>query len=138
VYKHVTGNYAGGHCVSIVGYDDAGAYWIAKNSWGSGWGDQGFFKIAYGQCRIESYQTCGVTGVTLRCWLPDQQILGLWSNEANANAWAYGSIRGWLSLNGAEATTDEAMLVELAASKALGTKVGLYEDSGTVQQIYAW
>ncbi|MFC5819220.1 C1 family peptidase [Nonomuraea harbinensis] len=99
---------------------------------------QDFFKIAYGQCRIETYQTCSVSGVTLRSWLPDQRILGLWSNEADGNVWAYGSARGWFKLDGADATTGEAMLLELAASKALGTPVGLYEDGGTVQQIYAW
>ncbi|GAA4519598.1 MULTISPECIES: C1 family peptidase [Nonomuraea] len=138
VYRHVTGAYAGGHCVSLVGYDDAAGCWIAKNSWGRHWGDQGFFKIAYGQCRVETYQTCSVSGVTLRGWLPDQRILGLWSNEADGNVWAYGSVRGWLKLDGADATTGEAMLLELAASKALGTPVGLYEDGGTVHQIYAW
>lgn len=42
------------HVISLVGYDDAGEYWIGKNSWGSGWGDGGFFKIGYGECNIES------------------------------------------------------------------------------------
>jgi Papain family cysteine protease/Repeat of unknown function (DUF5648) len=54
VYRHVTGGLAGGHCVSIVGYDDAAGCWIAKNSWGAGWGDMGFFRIAYGQCGIDA------------------------------------------------------------------------------------
>ena len=34
VYKHVSGAVAGGHCVSCIGYNDAGKYWICKNSWG--------------------------------------------------------------------------------------------------------
>ena len=33
VYRHVSGDLAGGHCVAIVGYDDAGGYWMCKNSW---------------------------------------------------------------------------------------------------------
>ena len=33
VYRHVTGDLAGGHCVMIAGYDDAGGYWLCKNSW---------------------------------------------------------------------------------------------------------
>lgn len=54
VYHHVTGGVAGGHCVCIVGYSDVQHCWIAKNSWGTGWGDAGFFRIGYGQCGIDA------------------------------------------------------------------------------------
>jgi C1A family cysteine protease len=54
IYHHVTGNLAGGHCICIIGYDDAASCWICKNSWGSSWGESGFFQIAYGECGIES------------------------------------------------------------------------------------
>jgi len=40
------------HVVAIVGYDDAQNCWICKNSWGTGWGEDGWFKIAYGDCKI--------------------------------------------------------------------------------------
>ena len=43
------------HVVDIVGYDDSGGYWIAKNSWGSTWNGNGFFKLGYGECEAESY-----------------------------------------------------------------------------------
>jgi C1A family cysteine protease len=49
VYTHTTGDYAGGHAVLIVGYSDAGQYFIVKNSWGAGWGESGYFKIAYSE-----------------------------------------------------------------------------------------
>jgi C1A family cysteine protease len=52
VYKHVSGSYLGGHAVCIVGYDDGGGYWIIKNSWGTGWGESGFFRMAYGECSV--------------------------------------------------------------------------------------
>ncbi len=45
-----TNDDGGNHAIVLVGYDDAGEYWIAKNSWGSSWGDDGFFKVGYGEC----------------------------------------------------------------------------------------
>jgi len=53
VYRHLTGGHAGYHCVEVVGYSDADSCWIAKNSWGPAWGDNGFFRIAYGECGID-------------------------------------------------------------------------------------
>ncbi|HDR6387797.1 TPA: peptidase C1 [Bacillus cereus] len=60
VYKHLSGSLAGGHCVAIIGYDDDQGCWICKNSWDSLWGDQGFFRIAYGECDIEKRENYGV------------------------------------------------------------------------------
>jgi len=138
VYRHLTGDYAGGHCISLIGYSDADECWIGKNSWGPGWGDGGFLRIGYGECRIESYQTLSAQGVSLRMWNPDQLVAGLWSNDADGNAWVYGAQRGWLKLDGRNVATNAAMLAELAASKAAGRNVGLFEDADSVKQIYAW
>lgn len=52
VYKYTTGSYLGGHAVVIVGYDDGNSCWIIKNSWGTGWGESGYFRMAYGQCSV--------------------------------------------------------------------------------------
>jgi C1A family cysteine protease len=49
VYSYTTGAYAGAHAVLAVGYDDTLQAFIVKNSWGSGWGEAGFFKIAYSE-----------------------------------------------------------------------------------------
>lgn len=43
------------HGVIIAGYSDAGGYWIVKNSWGSSWNGDGYFKIGYGECAVEQY-----------------------------------------------------------------------------------
>lgn len=53
IYKHKWGNVEGSHAVAIVGYDDTHEYWICKNSWGN-WGEDGYFRIAYGECTIDS------------------------------------------------------------------------------------
>ena len=47
VYEHRWGQRAGGHVVTIVGYDDTHACWIVKNSWGTRWGEDGWFRMAY-------------------------------------------------------------------------------------------
>ena len=48
VYSAYGSAYSGSnHFVLVIGYDDAEQCWIAKNSWGMGWGEDGFFRIAY-------------------------------------------------------------------------------------------
>jgi len=54
IYQHVTGAYQGNHAVKVLGwgYDSVQdqEYWIAANSWGTGWGENGFFNIYFGDC----------------------------------------------------------------------------------------
>lgn len=47
IYKHVTGAKAGGHAISLVGFNDLERYWIIRNSWGTNWGESGFARISY-------------------------------------------------------------------------------------------
>ena len=37
----------GHHAVTVVGYSERGQHFVVMNSWGSGWGDGGFGRIAY-------------------------------------------------------------------------------------------
>jgi C1A family cysteine protease len=37
----------GGHAICAVGYDDASQRFIIRNSWGTGWGMEGYFTIPY-------------------------------------------------------------------------------------------
>merc|ERR1712002_652011 len=58
VYQHLYGDSAGGHAVKMIGWgeEDGVPYWIIANSWNTGWGEDGFFRMIRGQndCYIES------------------------------------------------------------------------------------
>ncbi len=48
------------HSVVLVGYDTPGGYWIVKNSWGTGFGEGGYFKLGYGECGVTNQCGAGV------------------------------------------------------------------------------
>ena len=73
--EETSGEYIGGHCVAIIGYDDAQKCWIAKNSWGTGWGDGGFFRIGYGEVGIDA-SMWGVTGPVKSPLLSSLHVVG--------------------------------------------------------------
>jgi C1A family cysteine protease len=141
VYRHVTGDVAGGHCVALIGWDDAQGCWIGKNSWGPGWGDGGFFKIAYGDSFIEDYpgsepSVMGATGVLLRAWARGTRITGLWSDASERNAWAFARDMGWLKITAGSNVAQHSMLLELAAAKGANRPVNLFQDNGTITEDY--
>jgi len=49
VYSYAWGQLEGGHAMLIVGWNDSSQYFIVKNSFGSWWGESGYFRIAYSQ-----------------------------------------------------------------------------------------
>jgi len=42
------------HAIVLCGWDDAKGAWLLKNSWGPGWGENGYMWIAYG-CNLVGY-----------------------------------------------------------------------------------
>ena len=54
-------NLAAHHSVRLLGWGTSyntrtqqeESYWIAANSWGTGWGENGYFHIRFGECEIE-------------------------------------------------------------------------------------
>jgi len=96
VYHHVTGPYVGGHCVEVIGYSEADQCWICKNSWGTSWGDAGFFKIGYGECKFDAYPFATAQGVVIPAapsgWHGYETLGGILTSKPSAVSWAANRI----------------------------------------------
>ncbi len=135
VYRYVSGAVVGGHCVTLVGYDEAGQYWICKNQWGAGWGEAGFFRICYGQCGIDS-AAWAIDGVIETGWVNNIVVQGLWSNNNDSNVWAYLSTLGWRKLAVLNIESTIGMLTQLSAAKSAGRTVSVYLNNSLITIIY--
>lgn len=85
VYSYTTGKKLGGHAVIIVGYNDAGQYLTVKNSWGTGWGENGFFRIAYSE--MDNSVNFGLSTIAFRASKDEVPVgeavrAGAWSRVA--------------------------------------------------------
>jgi len=94
IYRHTWGESQGLHLVCIMGYKDdpsisSGGYWIVKNSWGthlkSGkpWGENGWFRIAYGEASIEEMPVLfeEVYGQFPILYVDDDNVDGPWDGS---------------------------------------------------------
>lgn len=122
----------GGHCISVVGYDDVQGCWICKNSWGNV-GEQGFFRIAYGQVGIDS-EMWMVEDISV--WINDKRISSLWAINEDRNAWVHVVGIGWKKIIAANDNTFTLMLSQLIAAKAANRPVNLLLNGGQITQIY--
>lgn len=138
VYRHTTGALLGGHCVCIVGYNTAGAYWICKNSWGPNFGEAGYFKIAFGQCGIEG-QVYGPNGIVNNYNINGVKVQGLWAINETRNAWVFLSNgHGWKKIGISNDTAFINMLTHLASAKTTNSNVNVVINDGLIQQVYVF
>jgi len=69
IFCDETGDQQTTHVVSIVGWgeEDGRPYWRVRNSWGTHWGDNGFFKVCRGNNNINIETNC-IWGVPVDTW----------------------------------------------------------------------
>jgi Papain family cysteine protease len=60
VYTPTTTVIGGAHALLVVGFNDDEGYWIVKNSYGTGWGEGGFAKVAYAAGFLDTAMFLGV------------------------------------------------------------------------------
>jgi C1A family cysteine protease len=148
IYRHTSGVERGGHCVTIVGYDDNAKCWICKNSWGAGWGENGFFKIGYGECAIDTWQVCAVEGVTAPAhddeqddegqgtWQKNRMVTALWCNDQVRNGWIYADKVGWRKLGANSDVAFANLLTQSAAAKAARRPVNFLVRNDAIAELY--
>jgi C1A family cysteine protease len=135
------GSYAvnGGHAVCVVGWDDDfpatsfnktapgnGAY-IVRNSWGTGWGESGYFYVSYYD------HSFGLGG-----WGTDATALTAEPTNNYSSAYQYDPL-GWVNSWGYGTTSAWGANIFTAASAQPITAVGFYAASaGTSYAIYVY
>ena len=136
VYRKTnTATYEGGHCICVVGYDDIAQCWICKNSWAASWGDAGYFRIGYGQVGIDA-EMYGIESIVETVWTGNVKIIGLWSNDAANNAWAYIQTFGWRKISPASDNIHLNLLTQCISAKGRAAVVNIHLTNGQVDEIY--
>lgn len=80
VFEDTTGEHKIRHVVSLLGWGtskDGNKYWIGRNSWGTYWGENGFFKIVKGKNNLRIEDECA-WAVPKQSWpSKESQLLGV-------------------------------------------------------------
>jgi cathepsin B len=65
IYEFTHGQRLGGHAVKIIGWgnENGKEFWIAQNSWGPQWGENGFFRIKFGECLFDTNGYAGQANI---------------------------------------------------------------------------
>ena len=144
VYRYGVGTYEGGHAILIIGYDDTSQCFIAKNSWGIGWGEGGFFNIAYSEISYPvefGYWTIAYQGAQASCTYsisPTSRSIdaaggsGTISVTADTNcSWTAVSNAFWIIVtSGSIGAGDESVVYNVSKNTTKKTRKGTITVAG--------
>lgn len=114
---YYTGNENCTHAVTIIGWDDdmqhavGNGAWIAKNSWGTAWGNSGYFYIAYGSARIGT----NASYMEYKDYDPDETLL-YYDDYGLCGAVGYGDNTAWAAVRFTPDNSCEIMSVDFWAT----------------------
>jgi C1A family cysteine protease len=112
----------GGHAIVIVGYDSNEQYWIVKNSWGSYWGESGYFRIGFGEAGIENY----VASIHPSLPAPLTYTVSFYTDPMSGNITADGALKS----SGATGAYQSGARVHVVANPPPGYSFLYWETSG--------
>ena len=120
------------HAVTVIGWDDnktvpgaPGGAWLIKNSWGTDWGDNGFFWISYYDTKAVQYAVAYCDAVPTSSYATNYQYDPLgWTNSAG-----FGSSTAWAA-NVFTATADEDLkaVALYAVDDNVSYEIYIYDD----------
>jgi len=125
------------HAVLIVGWNDSdalhpdqvtglpGACWIVKNSWGPGWGDNGYFYMHYGSANI------GLWSSYMDDWQDYDNNGGImyYDDDCWDMSWGYSSTTAWGLCNFTPQNNTNATRVEFWTTDATSdVDIYIYDD----------
>jgi len=125
--------YQANHAVMIVGWNDSdinhpdqvtgapGRCWIVKNSWGPGWGENGYFYMDYDAANI------GLWSSYMDDWqdYDNNGSILYYDDDCWSQSWGYGSTTGWGLCNFTPPSNTYATAVEFWTTDAT-TNVDIY------------
>ncbi|MCX5919180.1 MAG: BACON domain-containing carbohydrate-binding protein [Deltaproteobacteria bacterium] len=147
VYSHTSGYLAGYHAITIVGYNDSGSYFIVKNSWGTGWGESGYFRIAYSQLtnsvNFGDY-TIAYIGATPSCTYSTSLLFPYAGGTTTGSirvtaqsgcAWTASSNATWMSITPVNGTGPGVVQFSVSANSASTERTGTLTIAGQTYQV---
>lgn len=125
-----------GHAILLVGYDDNQKCFKAKNSWGNGWGENGYFRISYDDLTNEvQFGSYAINGVEVYSENLSNSSFTI-SNQGNDNLTiaSIQSDKDWLTISGYPGGT---FLVSPETSQNVSvvvnwSKLGPIKEIGTI------
>ncbi|MDM8522993.1 DUF1566 domain-containing protein [Desulfococcaceae bacterium HSG8] len=101
IYDYNGGNYEWGHAVFLVGYNDSQQYFKVKNSWGTWWGEGGYFRIAYNDVtddiKFGSYAVAA-SGIFIDGENETQELIVSNTGTATLSVTSLSNDKGWLEI----------------------------------------